>query len=69
MYEYAITFGLEVELFWKQKITSASALFFVNRYLVLGYNLSLLREFRSFTEFVSPSVQGAYGVLMEFLEV
>ena len=32
-YEYVITFGREVDLFWKRKATMASVLFGVNRYL------------------------------------
>ena len=33
--EYMITFGQEVQLFWKSKLTGAAALFFLNRYIVL----------------------------------
>ncbi|PIL30268.1 hypothetical protein GSI_07446 [Ganoderma sinense ZZ0214-1] len=39
LYEYVITFGVEVELFWEKEITGASIVFFLNRYLVLSYNL------------------------------
>ncbi|KAI0701122.1 hypothetical protein C8T65DRAFT_697122 [Cerioporus squamosus] len=35
VYEYIITFGLEVDLFWKRKLTGASVLFFLTRYLAL----------------------------------
>lgn len=38
-YEYAITFDQEVELFWKEKLTIASALFLANRYVALIYNV------------------------------
>ncbi|KAI0722375.1 hypothetical protein C8T65DRAFT_704876 [Cerioporus squamosus] len=38
-YEYAITFGHEVELFWKRKITVSSMLFLVNRYIPLVVNM------------------------------
>ena len=55
IYEYVITIGDEVELFWKQKRTLASALFLINRYLVLIYNLTLLRGFYPFTLVVSAS--------------
>ena len=34
-YEYVITFDSEVRLFWVQKITMASVLFMVNRYIAL----------------------------------
>ena len=37
LYEYIITVGAEVELFWRKKMTGAVALFLVNRYLTLGY--------------------------------
>ncbi|KAI1783671.1 hypothetical protein LXA43DRAFT_1045563 [Ganoderma leucocontextum] len=49
VYEYLITVGAEVELFWRRKITGASVLFLTNRYLVLFYNLSLLRALWPFT--------------------
>ncbi|PIL30350.1 hypothetical protein GSI_07535 [Ganoderma sinense ZZ0214-1] len=49
VYEYLITVGAEVELFWRRKITGASILFLTNRYLVLFYNLSLLRDLWPFT--------------------
>ncbi len=42
MYEYCITIGKEVRLFWGKKITGAAVLFFVNRYLVLFYNIDIL---------------------------
>ena len=32
-YEYLITLGDEVELFWGKRFTGASLLFFLNRYL------------------------------------
>ena len=35
IYEYVITFGEEVELFWKKKFTGATALFVLNRYLLM----------------------------------
>ena len=34
-YEYIVTFEREVNLFWRQKITVATVLFMVNRYLAL----------------------------------
>ena len=36
VYEYFITFGAEVNLFWRQKLTAAAAFFFLNRYIVLA---------------------------------
>ncbi|KAL7278224.1 hypothetical protein ACG7TL_008199 [Trametes sanguinea] len=38
LYEYVVTFADEIELFWKGKASSASVMFFLNRYLsLLGY--------------------------------
>ncbi|PIL35282.1 hypothetical protein GSI_02007 [Ganoderma sinense ZZ0214-1] len=39
VYDYLITFGVEVDLFWRKEITGASIVFFLNRYLILAYNL------------------------------
>ncbi|KAI1786020.1 hypothetical protein LXA43DRAFT_82931, partial [Ganoderma leucocontextum] len=50
VYEYFITFGAEVELFWRKKITGSSVLFFPNRYLVLLYQLFQLRKQRTFSD-------------------
>ena len=35
LYEYLITFDLEVQLFWKRQLTGAGILFLLNRYLLL----------------------------------
>ena len=35
-YEYMVAFGREVDLFWKRKITMATVLFIVNRYVPLA---------------------------------
>ncbi|TFK86763.1 hypothetical protein K466DRAFT_618635 [Polyporus arcularius HHB13444] len=34
-YEHLLTFGDEVEMFWKRKFTGATAIFLLNRYLIL----------------------------------
>ena len=34
-YEYIITFGREVELYWRRGITGAAILFYFNRYITL----------------------------------
>ncbi|RPD57257.1 hypothetical protein L227DRAFT_655663 [Lentinus tigrinus ALCF2SS1-6] len=39
-YEDVITIGREVELFWGQRLTAASFLFFLNRYLTIIFLLS-----------------------------
>ena len=38
-YEYAITLGREIQLFWRSPFTGATGLFFGNRYLTLSYNV------------------------------
>ncbi len=35
VFDYLITFGQEVNLFWNRRFTGATLLFFVNRYVVL----------------------------------
>ena len=35
MYEYLLTLDQEVNLFWRRKLTGASVLYFLNRYLLL----------------------------------
>ena len=41
VYEYIITFGQDVQLFWRRKWSGATALFFLNRYLpLLGVRMS-----------------------------
>ena len=34
IYDYAITLGQEIEMFWRRKLTGATALFMLNRYLL-----------------------------------
>ena len=34
-YEYAITLGQEIDMFWKRRFTGATALFLLNRYLLV----------------------------------
>ena len=42
-YEHMLTFGDEVEMFWKRKFTGATAMFLLNRYLILiSYVLELV---------------------------
>ena len=54
MYEYLITFSVEVELFWTKKFNGATVLFFLNRYLVLFYQMLEFRRNWIFTNlFVS----------------
>ena len=53
-YEFLITFGAEVDLFWRKEVTGASILFLLNRYLVLSYNLVQLPSWWT-SNSVSPS--------------
>ena len=39
-FEWLITFGAEVSLFWQKKLSIAAALFVFNRLAPLAYNLS-----------------------------
>ena len=58
-YEYVLTLDAEVLLFWRKKISISSILFFLNRYLVLLYQLSQLRRHWVFTDsFVSVTLSG-----------
>ena len=41
-FEYLLTFDQEVRLFWGKKLTSAAALFFVNRYTTIIYTIYLM---------------------------
>ena len=50
MYDYFITLGAEVELFWKKKNSRASVLFFLNRYLVLVYQFFNMRGQFTFSD-------------------
>ncbi|RPD57184.1 hypothetical protein L226DRAFT_536655 [Lentinus tigrinus ALCF2SS1-7] len=54
-YECVITFTDEVNLFWSQKLTGASALFFLNRWAIILYGVfTLITGFTSNT--ISPEV-------------
>lgn len=50
LYDYFITLGAEVELFWKKKNSRASVLFFLNRYLVLVYQFFNMRGQFTFSD-------------------
>ena len=53
VYDHLLTFDREVELFWKRKFTGATALFLLNRYiLVLDYIFNIATIERS-SEIVS----------------
>ena len=50
IYDYVITLGREVDAFWPAKLTGAYALFFVNRYVTLIWNMMGLAQLGKFTD-------------------
>ncbi|PIL24637.1 hypothetical protein GSI_12521 [Ganoderma sinense ZZ0214-1] len=50
IYDYAITLGREVNLFWTHKYTGASILFFTNRYVTLTWNVMGLAQLAKISE-------------------
>ncbi|KAI0765625.1 hypothetical protein BD413DRAFT_637664 [Trametes elegans] len=52
VYEYIITFDQEVELFWRPKMTGATALFLSNRYLPLLSYILVMCEYIPMTDSV-----------------
>ncbi|KAI0711168.1 hypothetical protein C8T65DRAFT_185592 [Cerioporus squamosus] len=58
IYEYFITFDREVELFWKGKMTGASIIFLLNRYLPLLTQLLYLTEYTTST--MSAKLRAVY---------
>ncbi|TFK86460.1 hypothetical protein K466DRAFT_600296 [Polyporus arcularius HHB13444] len=59
-YECVITFTDEVNLFWSQKLTGASALFFLNRWAIILYGaFTLVTGFMQST--ISPEVTSSLG--------
>ncbi len=55
MYDYIITFGQEVELFWTNRLTGATVLFFANRYISLLFDvMGLVEPFGRFSDQVRP---------------
>ena len=41
-FEYLITMDREMELFWNRKLSYSTALFFVNRYLIVAFSALVL---------------------------
>lgn len=56
-YEYLITLGTEVQLFWGREITGATILFCINRYIKLLYTLFSLRIYWPFTGTTPVSIR------------
>lgn len=44
-YDYALTFSVEVDRFWKGRLSFATLIFYFNRYLVLFGHIPVLYEF------------------------
>ena len=53
VYEFLITFGQEVQLFWKGKWSGATILFFLNRYITLSTFILDSFEYMRLGDFVS----------------
>ena len=66
-FEYLITMDREIELFWKLKFSSATALFLTNRYLIVMYPALLILgqnfETITWTESVSLHIAFLYSKL------
>ncbi|RPD60336.1 hypothetical protein L226DRAFT_525611 [Lentinus tigrinus ALCF2SS1-7] len=56
VYEYMITLGREVELFWRGRLTGAAILFFFNRYLSLVVDVYGLLENMHVPDKICPNV-------------
>ncbi|KAI0701125.1 hypothetical protein C8T65DRAFT_277032 [Cerioporus squamosus] len=39
VFEYCVTIGMEVDFLWNEKLTTASVLLFLNRYIMLVYQV------------------------------
>nr|VWP02332.1 Surface protein PspC [Ganoderma boninense] len=50
IYDYMITFGREVELFWGRRFTGASVLFLLNRYLNLAHMIVVACNFATMSD-------------------
>ncbi|TFK85098.1 hypothetical protein K466DRAFT_526379 [Polyporus arcularius HHB13444] len=55
LFDYFLTFGHEVNLFWSRKLSGASALFYATRYLNLGLHVLYIHNMPHSREF-SPKV-------------
>ena len=44
-YDFALTFGMEVERFWGRRLTLVSCVFFLNRYIALAGHIPVFWEF------------------------
>ena len=52
-YEYTITLGQEIDMFWKRKFTGATVLFLLTRYLLLLYFILDFASIERSSEIVS----------------
>ncbi|TBU34185.1 hypothetical protein BD309DRAFT_990692 [Dichomitus squalens] len=50
VYDYVVTFSREVNTFWPARLTGAYALFFVNRYVTLVWNMMGLAQLGKFSD-------------------
>ncbi|KAH9913152.1 uncharacterized protein BXZ73DRAFT_82000 [Epithele typhae] len=54
IFDYILTSGREIELFWKRRVSGATILFICNRYLSLVSQILTLISYRAFTDKVIP---------------
>lgn len=52
-YEYAITIDNEVRLIWRRRITGASVIFFLNRYIMIADSIITIASFPAMSNLVS----------------
>ncbi|EIW53058.1 uncharacterized protein TRAVEDRAFT_107339, partial [Trametes versicolor FP-101664 SS1] len=62
-YEYAITLDSEVRLIWRRKITGASIIFFLNRYLLVLQNALTVASFWPISTSVRHSITPPFSTL------
>ena len=65
VYDYILTLGQELQLFWKRKLTGATVLFLINRYLFLFYIIiSMCSYFRMSDRASTPRFSTAHLALI-----
>lgn len=64
IWEYFITISEEAKYFWKRKLTGASAIFFLNRYVPLTLYVLDFAGYASMSDEVSRSLIPPYTLLI-----
>ncbi|TFK86762.1 hypothetical protein K466DRAFT_600045 [Polyporus arcularius HHB13444] len=68
-FEHILTFGDEVEMFWKQKFTGATVIFLLNRYLILVSYLMELATIWIEDDNVSTDLLFDFGIVIRTKDV